>query len=186
MITKASIEEAEKLYKECIEKDFPDDEIPSYNQFVKLTQENIHTIYLYKQDNQNVAYFITVECNNNILISHLAVIKEFRSKGIGKILLEEIEKYFTGKNILIVEVEAESRANNEEELDIIKRRKKYYLNLGFKQCMNMSYVLYNVEYDILTFSPDQKEYTGQEIKKIIEEIYSKVGLNKAMLKIEVN
>ena len=79
MITKASIEEAEKLYKECIEKDFPDDEIPSYNQFVKLTKENIHTIYLYKQDNQNVAYFITVECNNNILISHLAVIKEFRS-----------------------------------------------------------------------------------------------------------
>lgn len=186
MITKASIEEAEKLYKECIKKDFPDDEIPSYNQFVKLTQENIHTIYLYKQDNQNVAYFITVECNNNILISHLAVIKEFRSKGRGKILLEEIEKYFTDKNILIVEVEAESRANNEEELDIIKRRKKYYLKLGFKQCMNMSYVLYNVEYDILTFSLDQKEYTGQEIKKIIEEIYSKVGLNKAMLKIEVN
>ena len=120
------------------------------------------------------------------MISHLAVIKEFRSKGIGKILLEEIEKYFTDKNILIVEVEAESRANNEEELDIIKRRKKYYLKLGFKQCMNMSYVLYNVEYDILTFSLDQKEYTGQEIKKIIEEIYSKVGLNKAMLKIEVN
>ena len=117
MITKASMEEAEKLYKECIEKDFPDDEIPSYNQFVKLTKENIHTIYLYKQDNQNVAYFITVECNNNILISHLAVIKEFRS---------------------------------------------------------------------ITYSPDQKEYTGQEIKKIIEEIYSKVGLNKAMLKIEVN
>ena len=185
MITRASMEEAKMLYKECIEKDFPDDEIPNYNQFIKLTQENIHTIYWYKQEDQNVAYFITVEHNNNILISHLAVIKEYRSKGIGKKLLEEIENYFANKNMLIAEVEAESRASNEEELEIIKRRKKYYLNLGFKQCMNMLYSLYNVEYDILTFSPKQIEYTGQEIKQVIEDIYSKVGLNKNMLKIEV-
>ena len=185
MITQANLEEAKNIYKECMVEDFPDDEIPSFNQFVKLTQEKINTVYLFEKDGKNVAYFITVECNNNILISHLAVIKQYRSQGIGKILLKEIENFFKDKNILIVEVEAESRASNEKELDIIKRRKKYYLNFDFKQCMNMSYILYGVEYDILTYTPHQKEYSTNEIKKIIEEIYSKVGLNMSVLKIDV-
>ena len=127
MIRKASLEESKLIYTENMEKDFPDDEIPDYNRFVKLTEDNVHDVYLYSSNNQDVAYFITVENNNNILITHLAVMKEFRSKGLGKILLEEIKKFFKDKNILIVEVEAESRANNEEELDIINRRKRYYL-----------------------------------------------------------
>lgn len=185
MIRKASLEESKLIYTENMEKDFPDDEIPDYNRFVKLTEDNVHDVYLYSSNNQDAAYFITVENNNNILITHLAVMKEFRSKGLGKILLEEIKKFFKDKNILIVEVEAESRANNEEELDIINRRKRYYLNLGFVQCKNMSYILYNVDYDILTYTPNNREYEPQEIKKIMEEIYANVGVDKSKLKIEI-
>ena len=150
MIRKASLEESKLIYTENMEKDFPDDEIPDYNRFVKLTEDNVHDVYLYSSNNQDVAYFITVENNNNILITHLAIMKEFRSKGLGKILLEEIKKFFKDKNILIVEVEAESRANNEEELDI-----------------------------------NNREYEPQEIKKIMEEIYANVGIDKSKLKIEI-
>ena len=107
-----------------------------------------------------------------------------------KILLSDMEK----SNIKILNTEdslnliksGKSIARlGDGELDIIKRRKKYYLNFDFKQCMNMSYILYGVEYDILTYTPHQKEYGASEIKKIIEEIYSKVGLNMSMLKIDV-
>ena len=185
MIRKASLEEAKLIYTKNMEMDFPSDEIPDYNRFVKLTEDNVHDVYLYNSDKQDVAYFITVEMNNNILITHLAVIKEFRSKGIGKILLEEIKNFFKNKNILIVEVEAESRANNKEELDIINRRKRYYSNLGFVQC-RMSYILYNVDYDILTYSPNNRTYEPKEVKKIIEEIYKAVGIDQAKLKIEIN
>ena len=185
MIRKASLEEAKLIYTKNIEKDFPEDEIPDYNKFLKLTKENIHDVYLYNNNNIYVAYFITVEKNNNILITHLAVMKEYRSKGIGKILLEEIKKYFKNKNILIVEVEAEIRASNKEELDIINKRKRYYLNLGFVQCKNMSYILYDVNYDILTYSPNNREYEPNEVKKIIEEIYTTVGIDKTKLKIEI-
>ena len=186
MIRKASLEEAKLIYTKNMEKDFPEDEIPDYNKFVKLTEKNIHDVYLYNTNNSDVAYFITVEKENNILITHLAVMKEYRSKGIGKVLLEEIKKHFKDKNILIVEVEAESRANNKEELDIINKRKRYYSNLGFVQCKNMSYILYNVDYDILTYSPNNRTYEPKEVKKIIEEIYKAVGIDKTKLKIEIN
>ena len=186
MIRKASLEEAKLIYTKNMEKDFPEDEIPDYNKFVKLTEKNIHDVYLYNNNNSDVAYFITVEKDNNILITHLAVIKEYRSKGIGKVLLEEIKTHFKDKNILIVEVEAESRANNKEELDIINKRKRYYSNLGFVQCKNMSYILYNVDYDILTYSPNNRTYEPKEVKKIIEEIYKGVGIDESKVKIEIN
>lgn len=187
MIVKANFEEAKLIYKNYMESDFPSDEIPDYDNFQKITEQNKHNVYLYKMDNKNVAYFITMENNNNILITHLAVIKEFRSKGIGKIFLEEIKNFFKDKSMLIVEVEAETRANNEEELDIIKRRKKYYLNGDFIQCQNMTYILYGVEYDILIYVPNkEKKYNNYQIKEIIEKIYKAIGINKSKLKIDIN
>lgn len=186
MITKANLEEAEKIYKEHMEYDFPDDEIPDYERYIKLTKEKKHNIYLYEKDNENVAYFITLEADNNILITHLAVMREHRSKGIGRVFLEDIKKYFMDKNIIIVEVEAEVRAKNEEELNIIRRRKKYYVNGGFKECENLKYILYDVDYDILSYSTQQQKiYKNIEMKEIIEKIYSKVGIKESKLKIEI-
>ena len=186
MITKANLEEAKLIYKKHMEFDFPDDELPEYDRYVKLTKENIHNVYLYKVNNQNLAYFITVENNNNILITHLAVMKEFRSQGRGKVFLEEIKKYFKDKNMLIVEVEAEARANNDDELNIIKRRKNYYLKSDFKQCENMNYVLWGVPYDILIYVPNRiQNYSNNQIKDIMENIYCSLGLDNSKLIIDI-
>ena len=112
--------------------------------------------------------------------------REHRSKGIGRVFLEDIKKYFMDKNIIIVEVEAEVRAKNEEELNIIRRRKKYYVNGGFKECENLKYILYDVDYDILSYSTQQQKiYKNIEMKEIIEKIYSKVGIKESKLKIEI-
>lgn len=187
MIKKANLEEAKLIYTKHMIKDFPDDEIPEYDRFIKLTEEKMHDIYLFEKDEKQVAYFISVEKNNNILITHLAVMEEFRSKGIGKIFLNEIKNYFSDKNMIIVEVEAEIRANNEEELNIIRKRKKYYLNSDFVQCDNMTYILYGVQYDILICKlNDSVQYNNFEIKKIIEEIYSKLRINESKLQIKLD
>ena len=187
MIRKANLKEAKLIYKEHMENDFPPDELPEYKKYMYLTEKNIHEIYLYEKENVPVAYFITVEDNCNILITHLAVIKEFRSKGIGKVLLNEIKEYFKDKKMLIVEVEAESRANNKEELEIINKRKRYYLKSGFVQCDNMRYVLYNVEYDILVCELNKcGKVDNYEIKEIMEKIYTNLGIDNSKLKIELN
>ena len=186
MIVKANLEESKALYKKYMEFDFPEDELPDYDRFIELTEEKMHTIYLYKKDNQEVAYFIIIENENNILITHLAVIKEFRSKGIGKIFLEDIKEFFKNKNMLIVEVEADNRASNEEELNIIKRRKNYYIKSGFRQVEKMEYVLYGVSYDILIHTPSNEiSYTNIDMKKIMEGIYDSIHLDRKKLKIKL-
>ncbi len=186
MIEKANLEEIKYIYNKYMIKDFPDDEIPEYERFLEHSKKELYNAYLYKKNGQNVAYFITVEENNNVLITHLAVIEEFRSKGIGKIFLEEVKEYLANKNILIVEVEAETRANNDIELEIIKRRKKYYTKAEFKQCENMKYVLCNVDYDILIYTPNSSNnYNNIEIKKIIENLYKKLGICNDKLKISI-
>ena len=187
MIVKANLEEAKALYKKYMEFDFPADELPDYDRFIELTEEKMHTIYLYKKDNQEVAYFIIIENENNVLITHLAVIKEFRSKGIGKIFLEDIKEFLKDKNMLIVEVEADNRANSEEELNIIKKRKNYYLRSEFCQVENMEYILYGVSYDILTYIPNKENtYTNNDIKEIMEKIYDSIHLDINNLKIVLN
>lgn len=186
MIIQTNLEEAKEIYNKHMLEDFPEDELPEYERYLKLTKEKLHRVYLYKKDNQNVAYFIVVEEENNILITHLAVMKEFRSKGIGRVFLEDIKNFFNDKNLLIVEVEAETRANNGEELDIIKRRKKYYTRAGFEECKKIEYILWGVEYDILIYTPENnRKYSNVEIKKTIEKLYEKLGLNKEKLKINI-
>lgn len=186
MIRKANLEESKLIYKKYMVDDFPDDELPGYNRYIKLTKDKIHDIYLLEENNEIVAYFITTQTEGNILITHLAVVKKFRSKGIGKTLLKEIKTYFSKEKMLIVEVEAESRANNKEELEIINRRKRYYQNSGFIQCNNMKYILYNVEYDILICGLNNcGKVDNYKIKEIMEKIYSRLGINKSKLEIEI-
>lgn len=186
MIIKANIEEVKSIYMEYMINDFTDDEIPDFNRFMKLAIENKQTVYLYKKDNKNVAYFITTEEDENVLITHLAVIKNYRSMGIGKVFIEEIKSFLKNKKLIIVEVENEKRANNSEELEVIKRRRKYYINAGFKKCERIQYNLYGVDYDILIFEESKTEkYKDNEIINIIKKIYIKFGIDEKKLIIDV-
>ena len=99
MIVEANLEEAKEIYNKHMLEDFPADELPEYERYLKLTKEKLHNVYLYNKDNQNVAYFIVVEEEKNILITHLAVMKDFRSKGIGKVFLEDIKTFFNDKKL---------------------------------------------------------------------------------------
>ena len=172
MIKKADLDKSINIYK-YMKKDFSNNEIPDYKTYLKLTEKNIHNVYIYEENNQEMAYFITMEKNNSgkILITHLAVFKKFRGKGIGKKLIEEIKFFFYDKKILIVEVESEKNAKNKQELEIIEKRIRYYLNVGFKKCNNLEYNLFRTDYYILTFTKTSRTISNKEIKQIIEEIY---------------
>lgn len=53
-------------------------------------------MYVYEENEQEIAYFLTMENveNKNILIIHLAVIEKYRGKGVGKRFIEEIKEFF--------------------------------------------------------------------------------------------
>mgnify|MGYP002616165900 CR=1 FL=1 len=94
MIIKIDEKQGLELYHKYMENDFPEDERPTYQNYKRLTLNHLHEIFIYKENDKEVAYFISIEKNNNILITHLAVIKEYRGKGIGKKLLGDIIEYY--------------------------------------------------------------------------------------------
>ena len=170
MIQKANLEKALEIYK-YMEKDFSRNEIPDYKRYLKLTKENIHNVYVYKENEQEVAYFITIEKEEKVLITHLAVIKGYRGKGVGKRLLEAIKNFLGNKEMLMVEGETEKNAQNEQELTIIEKRIRYYLNAGFRKCEGLEYTLFNMDYYILIYSQCVSEISAKEVKQAIEAIY---------------
>ena len=172
MIKEKKKKKALEIYK-FMEEDFPKNEIPDYKRYLKLTENHIHNVYVYVENGQEIAYFITMEKNNNrkILITHLAVIKDYRGKGVGKRFIEAIKDFLSDKKILIVEVESEKNAKNPQELEIIKRRMQYYLNAGFKKCERLEYTLFNMDYYILTYSSSNYEISNKKVRQTIENIY---------------
>lgn len=172
MILKANFEKAIEIYK-YMENDFPKSEIPNFNQYVKLIRNKIQKVYTYEENNKEVAYFITMEKENDgkILISHLAVIKEYRQNGVGKRFIKAIEQFLKDKQILIVEVESEKNAKNENELEIIKKRLNFYYKAGFEKYEHIEYFLYGVDYYILTYNLQKHKLSNSEIVQSIENIY---------------
>ena len=170
VIKKADLEKAKQIYK-YMGEDFPKNEIPNYTGFLKLTQENIQNVYIYEENSLEIAYFVTMEKDEKVLITHLAVIKEHRGQGVGKRFLETIKDFLSNKKVLIVEVETEKNAKNEQELEVIEKRLRYYLNAGFVKCNELNYVLYNVDYYILTYSTDESSISPNMLKDTIESIY---------------
>ena len=94
MIRKLDIEEAKKLYRDYIDEDFPNDERPNYNHYVKLLESEEFIPYSYEEENKMKAYIICIEKGDNVLISHLAVLKEYRGQGIGTKSLNEMKFFF--------------------------------------------------------------------------------------------
>lgn len=173
MIKKVNLEEALEIYN-FMKKDFPENEIPDYGRFFQMTKENIHNVYVYEENNREIAYFITMEKGDNkkVLITHLAVIEKYRGKGVGKRFIEEIKKFFADKKMLLVEVESEKNAKNEQELKIIEKRINYYLKAGFKKCEGLEYKLFNIDFHILVYSIEDGKMLNKEIKETIENIYN--------------
>ena len=74
--------------------------------------------------------------------------------------------------MLLVEVESEKNAKNEQELKIIEKRINYYLNAGFKKCEELEYNLFNVDFYILTYSSSNDRTSGIEMKQTMQDIYA--------------
>lgn len=185
MIIKIEEKEGLELYKRYMKFDFPENERPTYDGYKKLTIHKKHDIYKYQENGEIVAYFISIEKDNNILITHLAVIKKYRGMGIGKRLLNSIINFYKNKNLLIVEAESEKMANNEAELDIIKKRKKYYMTAGFEEQKGIKYVLTDVDYSILVYYYNIK-LNNLELTNIIKRIYDGILPSMDYLKIKSN
>ena len=181
MIKKANEKEAIRIYKEYITKDFKEAEIPEFEDYIKSLQNNATTLFCYYENDTMKAYILSSSKKENVLLLFFAVLKEYRSQGVGTRAIKDYKKEMKGK-ILLLEVEKEANAKNEKELETIKKRIRFYEKLGFKKVEEIEYSLKNVPYYVMV--PEEINVKKEIIKNAIIEIYQNVDLNMNWIEIK--
>lgn len=124
------------VYYNKLKDDFPEEEIFPLNIVEKAYKDKAYKIFLLYSNEVVVGYsFVLVLKNNKIaVLSYPAIFKEFRDKGYGHIMINQLKSYFSDYYGLLVEVQ---KPENNEVIDNKHRRIKFYEDLNFvKQDFN--------------------------------------------------
>ena len=193
MITKVSLEKAIKIYEERIENDFPDEEVPPIHVYERCIKENIFECYTFtttldSKVYEDVGYLVTRKGDDIVFILVLAVDKNIRGKGLGKIMLNEFIDFIKNEYKLII-LEAENPEEKEiskEEKHIREKRIKFYTDLDFKITENLKYLLVKIDYKILYLNLKNKDEKifAKDAMNIMERVYENVLRNRAWLEME--
>lgn len=186
MIKQINLENAKRIYNEYMVNDFLDDELPEYEHFVELIEEGKEIPYVYIEKDETKAYMVCIEKEDYILITHLAVLNEYRGQGIGTKLLEELKEFYKDKKAIILESESKEASDEKRDLNTIIRRQKFYEKCGFVPYYNLDYELTKVKYLIFVYSIQKNFLTDEELRDIIIKLYENILKNKNGLVIKIN
>ena len=181
MIRKLEKAEALDLYQNHMKEDFRKEEIPSFNRYRKLIENNIQKAFYYEENENAKGYFIARQTKEYIFILFFAIFPEYRGQGIGSKCIKELEKELDGKTI-IIEVESIKNAKSDDEEKLLKRRNSFYENLGFKTIKEINYALNKRNYDIMVLG-NKKE--AKEIVQFIKDMYIDILKNINLLEIDI-
>ena len=139
MLKKENLSNSRKIYKTGILYDFPRIERISYSRFKRAVKNKLLDVYGYYEENKRCGYIVVSVENGAVFLSYLAVGRDCRSHGYGSKMIKEIVEYFSDRKYLVLEVDSPSGITDEQELEIINRRKNFYYKNGFKQLENIEY-----------------------------------------------
>ena len=194
MIKKVDIEKAVEIYANKIEKDFLEDEIPPLFVFERCIKEGIFECFTFDAnideiEYKEVGYIVTRKIKDIIFIMVLAIDKDIRGNGLGKLMLNEFKSFVKDKfNIIILEVEnPEGNGIDSEEKNAREKRIKFYKNLDFKIVENLKYLLVKIDYKILylCLNDSEKILDAKQVIDIMEAVYKNVLRNRDWLEMEV-
>ena len=174
-MTVRSIEPSEfkGIYKR-IRKDFSPGEHAPYFVLRRDLETGIQKGLLLLDGGSERAYAVCADaCENDyVLISLLAVFEEYRGKGYGPVLLEEIKSAYAAKKGIIVEVEKPEEAKSEEEKTVRLKRIRFYEKAGFCLVPGIRYSIWGVPMHLMVLpGTAPKEEMTADIGRIIYDIY---------------
>lgn len=120
-----------------------------------------------------------VKNNSYAILDYLAILPQYRNRGIGtsalKLLIEQERK----NNGIFVEIEKVGLGKDKEENEFRSKRKKFYEELGFKK-LKFDLILFDVVYMPYIYSniDIEEDYIINEIWNIYELICGKERINK--------
>lgn len=186
MIRKENFKESKKIYRIGIMSDFPIAERIPYSRYKRAIKNKSMKTYGFYLENKKYGYISTMEENGVIFISYLAIDKMHRGKGYGTQLLIDIFKFFEKEKYIILEVDSPINIKNEKKLQVINRRKAFYVRNGFEELKQIDYRIFGVRYDLMLHKLKCKDVVNYEVIEAIRNMYSKVSNNMRFFNMKVN
>ena len=168
MLKELNVKEFTDIYNTFMITDFPKDELKPLERMIHTIQTGLSSAYgLYENDDLRAyAVFIVPEGQPYGLLDYLAVVKEYRSTGIGHRFFALIEDTLKENYPLLkgffIESENIDFAKNEQEREIRRRRIAFYKKNGCKST-RLGSRLFGVTYSILIYDFAQNQQTADTI-----------------------
>lgn len=175
MLRKIKYKEFKNLYRKHIIYDFPKSERPSLKGFRKRILKYNSKVYIYEENEKEKGYIIIDKLNECILISFLAVYKNYRGEGIGTKILKEIEEKLKNEKGIILEVEDPEYAQSQNAKNIMLKRIKFYEKSGYKivEGLNLKMFFDNFKIMILEKNKMNNKEVSKELKYFYDKIFNK-------------
>ena len=165
MIKELDLKTLKNIYYTHMTKDFPEDELKTFEMIEGSIKNGKSTALAYYQDSLILGYATILFIEDKLLLDYFAIIKDYRSKGYGKEFLKEIKEYFKDYSFILIESE---NINSVQA----KRRIDFYHKCGCKDT-NVYIRLYFVDYTLL-YMYLSKSYDVSKIKDEVLDLYHKL------------
>ena len=150
--------------------DFHKSEVKPIKLIERLIQEGHYKCYGFYEDENLLGYGYFVKTEENILMDYLAVIPEYRCKGLGSKFISIIKEEFSEKfSTLLAEVENPKYSLDENDRLNRERRILFYIKNGFK-VSNIETCVLEDRYSIISLELSE-ELNDEEINKEIRKMY---------------
>lgn len=136
-----------KAFKRLYIQSFPDSERKPYLLMKYWEFQGKMELFEISENDEFCGIFITVICNDLVLIDYLAVKPELRGRGIGSKVLRLAREMYKGKRLFL---EIESTKKPCSDIESRLKRKRFYLKNQLVSA-DFSVNLFGVEMEILYF-----------------------------------
>ena len=162
------IAQVHRIYNVRMKEDFPPAELKA----LKIIEEGIQAGFyrfpgLFDGD-EIIGYTGLIYHEDACLIDYLAVMPEWKNRGIGSVMLKLLKAYLKDTEYVIGEVEIPACGEDEAERNLRSRRMDFYLRSGFYDT-GMDVSVFGVRFRLLAFA--DKPHDGQEILTRYRNIY---------------
>lgn len=138
--------------------------------------------YWYVEEGKKKGYVIVTQKRNICLIMFLAVVKEYRSQGIGSKCLQEVLQHYQ-ENEIVLEAEKTMPEDKQEVKEEKQRRIRFYEKNGFRILEQIEYTFMKKPY-VLMYSI-RKKLQPKEIAETVQEIYEDLTKGKKLVQYKI-
>jgi len=175
-VRKLGIEEIKKLYRECMQRDFPANELRPFSMIKNLVKKGQYAVYGAYNAESLTGYFCVLlsEKSNVILLDYLAVQYGMRGCGVGSSLLNSligtIKRDYPEAELIAIECEAPQKTKNLQEMTTRKRRISFYQKNG-AVLTNYGWYAFGVEYQLLALAVKSVDLNSVDLGMEVYNLY---------------